>query len=254
MVFVVSGVFLAISILLIWYLISYEKGPKEPKKALWSAFWFGILAIIVSPEIDTLLFGSIESLESATLPVLFSSSLGTGLIEELFKFAPLAWYIYKKNYFSEHSDGIIYFAICGLTFGFFENLSYTLIYGVEVGLVRLILVPIFHGATTGILGYFLARQKIGGGSSTKTLLALVLIGLMHGMYNFGMGSGITIYWMISLMITLLFVIGLFLFYSESKKRDMLLGLSASGPNDYCKYCGKRNVNRSVYCEYCGKRL
>lgn len=254
MVFFVSTIFLGISLLLIWFLISSEKGPKEPPKGLWIAFGFGLLSIVTGPTIDYLLFGGIEALEGTPLIFVLVSSLGTGFLEETFKFAPLALYIYKKNYFSEHSDGIIYFAIAGLTFGFFENFMYTLEYGVEVGLVRLIVVPIFHGANTAIVGYFLARQKVNGGKVWMTLCALIGVSIMHGMYNFGMLAGSDFFYVLSLMLTLLLVTGLFVLYGDAKEKDLLHGLSVKGPNNYCKFCGSKNIKRSVFCEYCGKKL
>jgi len=254
MVYFVSAIFLGISLLLVWFLISSEKGPREPAKGLWAAFAFGLLSIVTGPTLDYILFGAGEALEGAPLIFVLISSLGTGFLEETFKFAPLALYIYKKNYFAEHSDGIIYFAIAGLTFGFFENFLYTVGYGAEVGIGRLIVVPIFHGAGTGIVGYFLARQKVNGGKVWMTLTALITVSIMHGMYNFGLLSGSDFFYVLSLMLTLLFVVGLFLLYSDAKEKDLLHGLSVNGPNEYCKFCGSRNVKRSVFCEYCGKKL
>lgn len=251
---VVSFVFLTITLLLIWFLISNEKGPKEPAKELWGAFAFGILALAIAPEITTLFAVPVEEMENTDLLTILFSSLGVGFVEELFKFAPLAWYIYKKDFFSEHSDGIIYFAICGLTFGLVENITYTMMYGAGIGLGRIIFTPILHGASTGIVGYFLARQKVTRGKSIGTIFALIAVSLMHGLYNFGLSSGSVILVFMSIILTVLIAVGLFFFYGESKKKDRLHGLSAVGPNNFCKYCGKENIKRTVYCEYCGEKL
>lgn len=254
MEYLVSAIFLLISILLGWFLISSEKGPKEPKGGLFAAFGFGILALLIASPLDYLLFGSIEELENSSLLNMFFSSIGTGLLEESLKFIPLALYIFKKPYFFEHSDGIIYFAIVGLTFGFVENSLYTIDFGVEVGLSRLFMVPIFHGASTAIAGYFLAKQKIYSKDIKMTVVALLVISFMHGLYNYGLFTGSDYLFMISLMLTLLYIIGLFLLYDDAKRKDLLMGLTVKGPNRYCKYCGSENIKRSLYCEYCGKRL
>jgi len=254
MEYFVLAIFLGISLLLLWFLISSEKGPKEPAKGLWAAFGFGLLSLVTGPTLDYILFGSGEGLEGAPLIIILISSLGTGFLEETFKFGPLALYIYKKNYFTEHSDGIIYFAIVGLTFGFFENLLYTIGYGAEVGLERLLVVPIFHGASTAIIGYFLAKQKVNGGKVGMTLTALIVVAIIHGMYNFGMMASSDYFFVLSLMLTLLLVVGLFIFYGDAKEKDLLHGLSVKGPNEYCKFCGTKNIKRSIFCEYCGKKL
>ncbi len=253
MLCIVTLIFLVIFATLIWYLVSHDRGPKEPIGALWVAFAFGIFAIMLSVGVEYLTDLWSRSFADI-IQVILVKSVFVGTIEEFAKFLPLALYIYNKKYFNEHNDGIIYFAICGLTFGLFENLTYTFIYGPEVGILRAITVPIFHGASTAAVGFFFAKKKIDNNSFLSTILALLSVTIMHALYNFGLDSQILFFLLVSLIITLLLAAGLFVFYILSNDSDRREGISISGRNNYCRYCGRKNINKSLFCEYCGKKL
>lgn len=226
---VICFLFLVVSFTVIRYFLRSEEGEKEPKKALWIALGLGILSYLLVTVIYTFLkidFNILTTTVDMT-PVFVLTILVAAFIEEIFKFVPLALFIYKKEYFSEHTDGIIYFAIVGLTVGFIENLLYillseTLSTGLILGLVRLIYFSIFHGTTTGIVGYFLAKQKVGDGSTWKTILALVTLSFIHGLSNLSSigGNAVTF-----LIINSALVFGLFYFFKKAKKEDKALGIS-----------------------------
>ena len=183
---------------------------------------------------------------------LLKLSMGIGLIEELCKFLPLALFIYGKRYFNEHTDGVIYFAAAGLGFGLPENIIYTLEYGAGTGILRMILTPFFHAATTAVIGYFLVRTKISGKSKLAVPLALLAIIIVHGLYDFGAFSGQPALIIMSLMITLTLSVGIFLLYMRATERDQALGMSAVGNNSFCRNCGFPNPERKLYCTRCGR--
>lgn len=229
---VFSFLFVLISFSVVLYFLSSERGAKEPKKALWIALGFGILSttLIHFTFLSLNLQPPTLSTTVGGLPVFFLIILSAASIEEIFKFTPLALFIYKKEYFSEHTDGIIYLAIAGLTFGVLERIAYmlladTLSMGLKIGYSGLFYFPIFHGTTTGIVGYFLARQKISNGSLGKTVLALITVSFIHAFSNFSMFYGGPIFSTLPFFLKTILVLALFLYFRKAKKEDLAHGLS-----------------------------
>jgi RsiW-degrading membrane proteinase PrsW (M82 family) len=250
--FFIFIIFILIVVGLVWYLLSRDRGSREPVGALWAAAGFGVLGIAIAIFLETKLLPLDSAIDSKNLGFVLVSFLAVGIIEEVAKFGPLAAFIYKKPYFNEHTDGIIYFAISGITFGLFENIGYTLGFGAKVGLTRIILVPFFHAATTGMVGYYLAKAKVEHRPWQMCLLPLLALALLHGVYDFGLTSNIGVFQVLSLVLTLLFSVGLFLYYMRANELDKAVGLSAVGSNKFCRACGKPNPNHTLYCEICGK--
>lgn len=236
---------------LIWFLVHNDRGSKEPVGALWAAAGFGLLSLIVGIFLETLILpdGLLEAKPSLYTFVAF---LVVGFIEEAVKFFPLAFFIWKKNYFNEINDGIIYFAISGLVFGLAEDVGYTALYGAETGFFRLILLPFFHAATTGMIGYFLAKAKVEHKPLTMTVIAWVTVAVLHGVYDFGIGSGNVLLVLLSLAITIGFTAGIFILFMKANDEDKAKGRSAVGHNTFCRSCGKPNTHHMLYCQHCGK--
>ena len=247
--FIVLILFILVVAGVVWFLLAHDRGAKEPVGALWAALGFGVLALAPTIYLENKL--PIHS-ASVNVGVAFLTFLGVGFIEETCKFLPLALFIYKKPYFNEHTDGIIYFAMSGLAFGLAENFEYTVFWGAAVGLSRLLLVPFFHAAGTGMVGYFLSRAKLQGKSRWHALWALALVAVIHGIYDFGLSTGVGVIMLISVMITILFTLGLILFWMHANELDKAQGLSAIGHNKFCRSCGRPNVNHSLYCVFCGR--
>jgi protease PrsW len=246
-------VFILIAAGLAWYFIKHDHGEKEPIGALWIAFGFGFAGGILAAFIENL-FIPVKDLSTAVpLSTIFFSALAIGFIEESCKFIPLSVFLYPKRYFNEHTDGVIYFALAGLGFGLPENILYTLQFGVGTGLDRIIMTPFFHAATTGIVGYFLIKAKLAKSSLIQVYLVLLAVMILHGLYDFGIASGVTIYIMGSIAITLTLSTLLFWFYFKAVDLDQQLGLSAVGHNSFCRNCGHPNQDHSLYCTHCGQR-
>ena len=226
--------FIALSSLLIWYLLKHDHGRKLPIGSLWLASGFGIIAVTLAWYLEQWLLPKDFAVasHSAGLGLTFLLFLAVGFLEEGVKFLPLAVFIYRKPYFKEHTDGVIYFAICGLTFGLSENILYTVSLGAKAGIVRLVLTPFFHAAATSILGYYLVS-----------------------LYDFGLSSGKLQLGVLSFMITLLFSLGIFLYFMSANDLDKAaLARATACPNNFCKYCGRPNIRHAPFCEYCGHHL
>ena len=236
---------------LAWYLLANDRGEKEPIGPLWLAVGFGLAGGVAAAFIEAS-FVSTENLQGgAALGAVFGAAMAVGLIEELCKFLPLGAWLYRKRYFNEHTDGVIYFALAGLGFGLPENILYTLQFGAQAGLGRVLLTPFFHAAITGTVGYFLVRQKLNRRPLYMVSVPLVSAIVLHGLYDFGLASGRP--WLMagSIVITLLLSGGIFVLFLRAGQLDQDEGKSAVGHNAFCRSCGQPNPKHHLYCVRCG---
>jgi RsiW-degrading membrane proteinase PrsW (M82 family) len=249
--YVLILLFIGIAAGLAWYLIYHDHGEREPVGALWIALALGCASAFPAAYIESSLLHLSSATQGMTIGVL-TTYIGVGVIEEACKFFPLAFFIYRKRYFNEHTDGVIYFALAGIGFGVPENILYTVSYGAKAGIVRIVLTPIFHAATMAMVGYFLAKGKIAGKPVFYAGGALVAAMLLHGFYDFGLSSKNLLLMVVSFFITFSLSTALFFIYSMASERDQKIGLSAVGHNAFCRSCGYPNPNRNLYCARCGK--
>jgi protease PrsW len=251
--FLILLAFISIAVGLAWYFISHDRGEKEPVSTLWIAFGFGFAGGVAAAIIENFFVSTNDLSPSSSLSTIFVAAMTIGVIEEACKFLPLAIYIYPKRYFNEYTDGIIYFALAGLGFGLPENILYSIQFGAATGFSRIFLTPFFHAATTGLVGYFLIRAKMGHHSRLQVGLVLVGAMILHGLYDFGLASGVPIFMMISIALTITASALLFYFYLRATILDQQLGVSAVGHNNFCRACGQANPDHHLYCTRCGRR-
>lgn len=176
-------------LLVIRFFNRHDYGPKEPIKSLLRTILFGILAIVLalglSYALESLLnMGNLFSLAGQPGLMLMISVLAFAAIEEAAKFLPMAFWIRKKPFFEEVTDGVIYFAYVGFVFGIIENLIYALSYGTSMVFSRTVIMLYFHGALSSIVGYFFAKGIIYKKSWRDGLLALITASLIHAVYNY----------------------------------------------------------------------
>ena len=244
--------FVCIASGLAWFLISQDHGKKEPILALWFAFGMGALAAVLAYYIENKFISASSLTATSPKTTLLSATMLVAVIEESCKFLPLAALIYGRKFFNEHVDGVIYFALAGLGFGLPENILYTLQGGTQTGLTRLFLTPVFHASITGMVGYFLARQKLGKRSPLIVVIPFIAAIVLHGVYDFGLLSGVTTYTIASITITLCLTGNLFFLFYRAIDHDQELGLSVVGHNSFCRSCGWPNPKHHLYCVHCGK--
>lgn len=238
LMFIVSSVFL------VWFFLHNDQGQKEPRGAILAAAGFGVLAAFIAAWLE--IFLSLNKLLTEPGAKLFGMAMCVGFIEECAKFVPMALFIKGKSYFNEHTDGIIYFGIAGLTFGFIENIIYLFsndnLGGSQyTGIIRLIVLFFFHAASTGIVGYYFAKAKLHRQSALRPALALLTLAVVHGLYDFlffyasALGARgatnendsavIVISLVGGLIISALLNTFLFLYYGRAKQWDASVGLA-----------------------------
>ncbi|HWB38861.1 MAG TPA: PrsW family glutamic-type intramembrane protease [Candidatus Saccharimonadales bacterium] len=250
--FILLLVFIVLSVGLAWILLRNDRGSKEPIGALWLAAGFGLLGAVAAGLIENFAVPVKDLTLGAPLTTLLLATLGIGAIEEICKFLPLSIFLYGKRYFNERTDGVIYFALAGLGFGLPENILYTLQFGSTAGVGRVLLTPFFHSAITAMIGYYLAKYKLAKASRWRVLPALLAAMVIHGLYDFGLTSGRTLYIVASLTITLGLTVLMVMLYLRALHDDQKNGRSAVGHNEYCRSCGFPNAKHYLYCTHCGQ--
>lgn len=258
MIFLLFGFFI-VTYIFILYVIKRDKGSKEPLSMLFAAAGFGLLALVLAGFLNNLLLpaafmDNIKSGGMIALPLttIAISGLLVGLVEESLKSLPLAFFIYKKGYFNEVTDGVIYFGISGLTFGAIETLFYALDHGSGVGLYRLITMPYLHATLCAIFGLILARKKFLSKPWVTVLYGYIFAILTHAFYNIGLGSGYLGLALLSTAIAICTTILLFKWFRAAQKQDEVRGMSTVGINIFCRNCGAKNSRNLLFCERCGK--
>lgn len=252
LLFFILLLFISAAVGLAWFFISHDHGEKEPIGMLWLAVFLGALGAVMAATIGGWVINAEDLLPGGSHAALLIAMLLIGVIEEACKFVPLSAILWKKRYFNEHTDGIIYFSLAGLGFGLPENILYTAQFGVKTGLIRMILTPIFHAATTGIVGYYLVKRKLDGKSYIGIWPILLAAMIIHGLYNFGLTSGIQLYAGLSVLITLVLSVALFTLYVRATELDQDMGLTTVGHNSFCRSCGAANPKKHLHCTQCGK--
>ncbi len=132
--------------------------------------------------------------------------IAVAMVEEGFKWLMLLAFTKKNKHFNSLFDGIIYSVFISLGFAGFENLLYTLEYGVETALIRMITAIPIHLFCGVSMGYYLTwyyvkdkakrserRLREIGAISHKNkhisarrflVMSVVMPSLAHGFYNF----------------------------------------------------------------------
>lgn len=245
--------------LFILFIVKADRGSKEPVGALFGAMGFGILAVIAAGTLNEIFvpaevldqLGS-EDAGNVSNATLLKAALIVGVIEESVKALPLAFFIYKKRYFNELTDGIIYFGIVGLTFGIIEDFSYSLMYGGEVGVMRVITSPYLHAGFCAIFGMYFVQKKLLNKSWLVVLFGYAVAVLAHAIFDFAAFTAGPVSLLVLLIITIVVNVSLFVFFKKAKRLDEARGMSAIGTNLFCRSCGKPNPERYLYCLWCGK--
>lgn len=171
---------------LLWVLFFYRHDvhDPEPPGLILRAFLFGVLATIPTGILEGPFRVYLQ--DSRNLFTLFLASVFVvGLVEETMKYFAYQLAVYGTGEVDEPVDSIIYAVTAGLGFAAFENVLYTVAFGLSVGLVRAFVTLLAHASFSGIVGYY---AGIAGYDPTKrrilTFQGLGIAILLHGVYDF----------------------------------------------------------------------
>lgn len=150
------------------FLLWLDRNEKEPAFLIALAFLWGAVAATTLSIPTSLISTGIVAMASNSpeLGGFFATSIAAPVFEELFKgLGVLAIAIAFHNEFDNILDGIIYGAIVGLGFAWFENILYYQSMGAENGISSMAELAVARGVYHGIAGHatFTALTGLGLG-------------------------------------------------------------------------------------------
>lgn len=186
LIYLAAGPGIAVAV----YIYYSDRWEPERKIMVVKAFLLGGLACFPTAYAETV-FEKVYGLEdilngnSSAMwwQVVFYAFIGVALVEELCKFIFLKGFIYDDREFSEPFDGIVFGGILGCGFATVENLFYVFRLGQETGMLRLFTAVPGHAFLGIILGYFMGRAKFSFEPEKALWKGLVLVVILHGIYN-----------------------------------------------------------------------
>ncbi len=231
-----------------------DKYEKEPERAIYKAFFAGVLATVPSVILESPL-----QMDAFSYPSFFFSFLWVAMVEEFFKYVAVRITVYRSKEFNEVMDGMIYMISAALGFAAAENVGYMIGFGFSVGLLRAILSYLGHVSFSAILGYYLAKSKLEGRGDLLWIGFLLAISL-HWLYNSFLVAGTIItsggFLLLGLMV---WAFGLILTLTLLKKAQAISPFRAAHIlpkrlTRLCQACGKTVSSRALVCHHCGESL
>ncbi|MEK7097225.1 MAG: PrsW family glutamic-type intramembrane protease, partial [Patescibacteria group bacterium] len=111
------GVSILPGLFLLWYYDRHDSARPEPRRMLWKAFKWGVIAAFFAGVIEKDLFLLIPSLvDHAFLRAFVIAFVVAALTEEALKLFIVRKIIYKSPHFNEVMDGVIYAVAASLGF------------------------------------------------------------------------------------------------------------------------------------------
>lgn len=159
------GVVVAIVPALIWLAVFYQQDQREeqPKRLVFGVFILGaLLAVAVGQPIIRGLFAVQDWLGADPVTAILGSILVIGFVQEFLKYAAVRYTVFYEPEFDERVDGIIYGAAAGLGYATALNVQYVVERGgvaLAVGAITISVVALAHASFSGIMGYFIGREK-----------------------------------------------------------------------------------------------
>ena len=167
---------------LIYFLDKYEKEDFLP---MLICFGLGILCGLPTFGIQALVAKTgIEDSNHLGL-LLINVFIVVAFSEELAKLVALIAYPYRKAFFNEPMDGIIYTMMIGMGFAAVENVIYANKFGMETILVRAFTAVPAHAIFAVVMGYFVGLSKFVEAKKKQYILrGFLLTVFIHGLYDF----------------------------------------------------------------------
>lgn len=156
---------------------------KEPWIALVISFLLGIVSVV--PAIALEIGWTQLGFGVGTLPqTFFYAFVVVGLSEELAKYMMLRLYVYKKSFFDEPFDGIVYSVMISMGFAAMENVMYVWQGGLEVAILRMFTAVPAHAMFGVMMGYFIGFSHEKDKGYRYHVAGVLLATFFHGAYDF----------------------------------------------------------------------
>ena len=169
----------------LWYFRLRDRMRPEPRALVARVFFLGAAAAFAAAFIEVGVFRTTGiSLEGGKAPRILAAAAAIALIEEVLKFFPVYFGIYRHVAFDEVMDGIVYAVAAALGFATVENLAYVLQGGATVGILRAFLAVPGHAFFGAVMGFHIGLAKFAGRREVGWLITGVLLAtLAHMLYD-----------------------------------------------------------------------
>lgn len=178
---------LAPGIAIMWFIYSSDKLEKEPLKALTISFFLGALAILPTLLIETAGINFLNTVLVGEGWIYYGllSFVVVAFTEEFFKWIMVRYYAYRRPFFNEPFDGIVYGVMVAMGFATLENIGYVFQFGWQTGLVRMVLAVPAHATFGVLMGYYFGLARFVGKDKEwgLKLRGLLLAVFFHGLYD-----------------------------------------------------------------------
>lgn len=221
-------------VVILTYIYVKDKN-KEPWGLLALLFFMGIVScfmVLAISEVVHLIFPFMsKGTEHMTFfEVMAYAFIGVALVEEFCKFFMSYIWSYRSKAYDEVYDGIVYAVYVSLGFAFFENLLYVFTnQSISIGIARGLLAVPGHACDAVFMGYYLSVAKVYSYQGKKDLerknllLSVIVPTILHGIYDFCLFTGMTIF----VILFLVFVV--FMYIAAIKKIKFLAAQSKEKP-------------------------
>jgi protease PrsW len=168
-----------------YFIYWMDRHEPESMRTIMAAMAVGALstvpAIIIQLAFENMALFQISGLTGA----FFESFLLVAPSEELFKFLFIYLYLRNKHFYNEINDGIVFYGAGALGFALFENIFYVLDYGFSTGVLRAFTSIPIHTFCGIIVGYHAGLARFSGQAKPKALImrGLLIAYLIHALYN-----------------------------------------------------------------------
>lgn len=169
-----------------------DRLEKEPVKLLLSLAVMGVLSTVlaeITEYIGIYLLGA-TSISNETIFNFILYFIIVAVSEEFFKYLLLKLKTWRSPHFNCQFDGVVYAVFVSLGFALWENIGYTIEYGISTALVRAITAIPGHTCFGVFMGVFYgaAKRMQNAGALKKSkelrILSVIIPVLLHGAYDF----------------------------------------------------------------------
>ncbi|MBC8428803.1 MAG: PrsW family intramembrane metalloprotease [FCB group bacterium] len=170
------------------YIYKRDRIKPEPKKAIFRIFMLGVLSCGAVLLIGVFFLPLSSFFEKYPLSsAIFNAFIMAGFIEEGVKFLLIRKYVYKKPYFDEIMDGIVYTVVAGMGFACIENIVYVMMSGgIDVAIARAILSVPMHASCSAIMGFYIGMTKFEQDPVLRRKYlwkGFLFAWMLHGLYD-----------------------------------------------------------------------
>ena len=210
-------------LLLLW---KSDRNEREPLNKVLQHFLWGAIGAVFFGLVFSYIFNfSIELfITNEYLISILGAVIIAPVIEETMK-SMFLFRTYRKEYFDNLTDGLVYGAAIGLGFGMTENILYFSVYDTTfnqwlyVVFIRTLFSAVMHAIATSMVGVVLAKIKFSGKKRNNTLLLIGLFAAMiiHSLWNLLMSFEYTFFIGIFFMVIMIFSFLILFKYSLNRE-------------------------------------